>query len=337
MRLPAEWEPHRATWLAWPHNGDTWPGVLAEIPEIWARMIRVLRRHEPLRVLVGDGSTAREIRAAFDLGDGEELEFLVVRTNDAWIRDYGPLFLDEGVVVTTFDSWGGKYPPWDDDDAAGSWIAEHAGVAVRKTDLVLEAGAIDVNGQGSLLTTGSCVLDSVRNPNIDRPTIEAFFSSELGAGNIIWLESGLTGDDTDGHVDNLARFVDAHTVVAPLGTDGDDPDSGLLRANIELLGSACDQDGKPLRVVELPVPDPVRHGKLRCPASYANFYVGNGSVLVPTYRCAQDRLALEILADLFDDREVFGIDCTNVVLGLGGLHCVTLQEPWQAPGGPDRP
>ena len=364
LRLPAEWEPHRATWLSWPHEAETWPGIWDRVPDVWAEMIRTLRRHESVCVLVPDDSLARRIPKSFDLGEGHDVEFFSIPTNDAWIRDYGPLVcIDEScptgargrrvAVSFRFDSWGEKYPS-ELDDAAGREVADwmdvlsrdagEPGVPRREIDRVLEGGSIDVDGAGRLLTTDACLLGAGRHPDLDRARGETMLRESLGIGEVIWLGDGIIGDDTDGHVDDMTRFVATNTVVTAIESDESDANFRALRENRERLESYRDARGSKLEILEIPMPRPVLHGDLRCPASHANFYIGNGSVLVPTFGGRSDDVALEIIAHVFHDREVVGIDCTDVVLGLGALHCVTMQEPADGPpaspndgGGPEEP
>lgn len=331
-RLPAEWERHRATWCAWPHNRETWPGIYERIPEAFARLIRVLRRFEEVRLIVRDEEIRREVEGRDDLGEGFPVTPVEIPTNDAWVRDYGPIFTrrsDGGVLATvwSFNAWGGKYPPWDLDDAAGDRIARFAGVDVETTDLVLEGGSIDTNGRGTILTTESCLLHPNRNPRLDRRGLEEALRRQLGCRKVLWLGGGIAGDDTDGHVDDLARFVDDRTVVTSVCEDPEDPDYEPLRENLERLRRMRDQDGRSLRVVELPVPGPVFHGGERMPASYVNFSILNGAVVVPTFRSDGDSRALERLSRLFSGREVVGVDFRDLILGLGGVHCMTLGEP----------
>ena len=270
----------------------------------------------------------------------DALEILRVPTNDAWVRDYGPLVAfgaggKREAIVWRFDSWGGKYPPWDADERAAAALARAAGLEVVETGIVLEGGSIDVDGCGTLLTTESCLLRASRNPDLDRDAIEAALERYLGAGRVLWLGDGIEGDDTDGHIDDLTRFVRPGTVVTAIETEPNDANYRALRENRDRLQGMTAADGARLEVVELPMPEPVRAGGMRCPASYANFYVGNRLVLVPTYGSSRDAVALEILADLFPGREVVGIDCRDVVLGLGALHCVLLPLP-AARGGESR-
>jgi agmatine deiminase len=335
-RMPAEWEPHRATWLTWPEKAESWPGIFERIPGAFASIVRALRRFEEVRLLVRDAAAAASVRGRPDLAEaGSDLHALglvEIPTNDAWIRDYGPIFARraDGSLAATlwrFNAWGGKYPPWDLDQAAAARMAAAAGIRGMEADMVLEGGSIDVNGAGALLTTEACLLNPNRNPELGRKDIEARLRQYLGATKVLWLGDGIVGDDTDGHVDDLARFVGPATVVAAVEEDPEDPNYRLLQENLERLEAMSDQDGRRLEVVELPMPEPVFHQGTRSPASYANFYLANGGVLVPTFRSRRDARALGILKELFPDRQVVGIDCTDLVWGLGAIHCLTQQEP----------
>jgi len=334
-RLPAEWEPHAATWLAWPHERSDWPGKLAAIPWVYAEVVRHLVPGERVRILVDDEAAERGARrllrrAGVDLA---RAEFFRVRTDRSWTRDYGPLFVrrDDGDVALTnwkFTGWA-KYPNWKRDDAVTDRLARLLGRRQWKPGVVLEGGAIDVNGRGTLLTTEECLLSPVqaRNPGLERADLQRVLHDYLGVRKVLWLGQGIAGDDTHGHVDDLARFVDARTVVAVTEDDPTDANYDRLRENAERLARMTDQDAAPLRVVPLPMPAPLSFDGQRLPASYANFYVANGVVLVPTFNDARDREALATLAELFPGRRVVGIHAVDLVLGLGTLHCLTQQEP----------
>jgi agmatine deiminase len=257
-----------------------------------------------------------------------------IATNDAWCRDHGPIFLqratgrpDEAVVDWGYNAWGGKYPPYDLDDVIPTRVAEELGLPVFHPGIVLEGGSIDVNGQGTLLTTESCLLNRNRNPQLDRAAIEQYLRAYLGVSTILWLGEGIVGDDTDGHVDDLTRFVDPTTVVTVLEDNPADENYEPLQSNLERLNRMTDQAGRPLRVVTLPMPHPLWYDGQRLPASYANFYIANGLVLLPTYDPGRDDEARSILQSLFPTREVIGMDCTDLVWGLGAFHCVTQQWP----------
>ena len=336
-RMPAEWAPHRGTWLSWPHKEASWPGKFAPVPHIFARMVGVLAPHEEVHINVLDRDAESDVRdlLAGDAAGGVNVFYHHHPTNDAWCRDHGPIFLqrdggrgrEEAVVDWRFNAWGDKYPPYDLDDVIPTRIAGEYGLPVFHPGIVLEGGSIEVNGQGTLLTTEACLLNPNRNPTLDRDAIEGYLRAYLGVRHILWLGDGIAGDDTDGHVDDLTRFVDERTVVTVVEDDPADENYEPLRENLERLRGMRDQDGHPLRVVTLPMPRALFHEEQRLPASYANFYIANGVVLLPTYDPARDDEARRRLQDLFPTREVIGIDCTDLVWGLGAFHCVSQQWP----------
>ncbi|HEU5303973.1 MAG TPA: agmatine deiminase family protein [Gemmatimonadales bacterium] len=341
FRMPAEWEPHRGTWLSWPHKEASWPSKFGPVPPIFARMVRYLADHEEVHINVAGPVMEYDVRRLLaDTGARSANVFFHYNpTNDAWCRDHGPIFVqrtnggrtEEAIVDWDYNAWGGKYPPYDLDDVIPTRIARELGVPVFHPGIVMEGGSIDVNGQGSLLTTEACLLNPNRNPHLDRTEIEAYLRSYLGVRHILWLGEGIVGDDTDGHVDDLTRFVDPVTVVTVVEDDPADPNYEPLQGNLERLNRMTDQDGRPLRIVPLPMPRPLEHDGQRLPASYANFYVANGIVLLPTYDPERDDQAKATLQSLYPTREVVGIDCTDLVWGLGAFHCVTQQ--WPAVGG----
>jgi agmatine deiminase len=335
--MPAEWEPHRGTWLSWPHKEASWPGKFSPIPPIFACMVALLADQEEVHINVAGPGMEQDVRRLLaDAGaDSGNVSFHYHPTNDAWCRDHGPIFVqrsdDSGVTQAIidwgFNAWGGKYPPYDLDDVVPTRIAEELKVPVYHPGIVLEGGSIEVNGQGTLITTEACLLNPNRNPTLSRTEIEEYLKAFLGVSHILWLGDGIVGDDTDGHVDDLTRFVAPATVVTVLEEDPADENYEPLQENLERLAGMTDQDGRPLRVVTLPMPRPLWHDGQRLPASYANFYIGNGLVLLPTYDPARDEEARATLQDLFPTREVIGIDCTDLVWGLGAFHCVTQQWP----------
>jgi agmatine deiminase len=345
--MPAEWEPHAATWLAWPHNVRDWPGRFAPVPWVFAQIVRRVAEGEIVRLLVNDAAherRARRVLARTGVAT-EGVELHRFPTDRVWTRDSGPIFVRRGAAAAggpdrravarfRFDAWA-KYPDWRRDArnperAARLLDLPLLPVVHRGRAVVLEGGAIDVNGRGSLLATEECLLDpavQVRNPGFAREDYEAVFREALGAPNTIWLGSGVAGDDTHGHVDDLARFVGPRTIVVCREPDSRDPNCAPLEENRERLRSARLEDGSRPEVVELPMPEAVVFAGRRLPASYANFYVCNAAVLVPTFDDPADRLALGILAELFRDRKVVGIHALDLVWGLGTLHCLSQQEP----------
>ncbi len=331
LRWPAEWEPHAATWLTWPQNPETWPGHLAEAQREYADFVAALAGREGIRLLVHDAAGeegARHVLAAAGVDADRHVQFLHVPTDDSWIRDYGPIFVEGGAARHfRFDAWGGKYPPWDDDARAAPRAAAQLGIELEGVDFVLEGGSIEGNGEGCVLTTESCLLNPNRGLDRTRDGVEARLAETLGTRQVVWLADGIAGDDTDGHIDDLARFVGPRTIVAVEGDDPTDLDSATLAENLRRLRAARDLAGRPFEVVTLPAPPPHVVSGQRCPASYANFYLANGVALVPTFDAASDERALAVLAELLPDRDVVGVPCVTLVLGLGALHCLSQQEP----------
>jgi agmatine deiminase len=338
--LPAEWERHRATWLAWPHRARDWPGKFGPIPWVWAEVVRRVAEGETVRLLVRDRAleaSARRVlaRAAVPL---ERVELHLIPTDRAWMRDSGPLVVRRGagraVAGFRFDAWS-RYPDWKQDARVAERAARAAGLPLNRVvhrgrEVVLEGGAIDVNGRGTILATEECLLDQevqVRNPGFSREDYRTVFREALGAPNAIWLGRGIAGDDTHGHVDDLARFVGPRTVVLCREPDGRDPNHRPLEENRERLASARLEDGSHPEVAFLPMPEPISFGGQRLPASYANFYVSNACVLVPTFDDPADGAALGLLADLIPGRKVVGIHARDLVLGRGAIHCLSQQEP----------
>jgi len=328
-RMPAEWEPHEATWIAWPHNREDWPGRFAPIPWVYGEIVRKLSRVENVRILIEDRALERQARRVLSKAGAnmDAVEFFTQRTNRVWTRDYGPLFIKDrrGEVALTwwcFNAWA-KYDDYELDARVPDFIALRVKRPVWQNGMVLEGGSIDVNGAGLLLTTEECLLSPVqaRNPGMSRATIERQLRDYLGVKRVIWLRNGIAGDDTHGHIDDIARFVAEDTVVAAWETDRNDANYAPLRENYDLLRAAG------LRVIRLPMPEPLCFGGRRLPASYANFYIANGLVLAPTFNDPNDRAALSVLAKAFPDREVTGINCTELIWGIGALHCMTQQQP----------
>ncbi len=330
-RMPAEWEPHAATWLAWPHNRPTWPDGFERIPPLWSRLVEVLAAGEAVHIAAGADQAMAAARAA--VGRLSNVRLHDIPTNDAWIRDHGPIFLvgppgtPPALVDWDYNAWGGKYPPYDADNAVPRQVAQLTGRKRFVPGLVLEGGAIDTNGRGTLLAARSCLAGENRNPGWTAARIERRLGEYLGARHVVWLDGRLAGDDTDGHVDQLARFVGRRRVVAAVERDPGDVNHEPLGENLRRLRAAVDEQGRPLEVIELPMPRPLVHNAVRLPASYANFYIANRVLVVPRFHDPADARALEILAGLFPHRQVVGLDAVDLLQGLGSYHCITQQEP----------
>ena len=326
--MPAEWEPHEATWLAWPHEESDWPGKFAPIPWVYAEIVARLAKVERVRILVLDAAHAADVREILAKVHANlaAVDFYLYKTNRSWTRDFCPIFVtgpDVAVTDWIFNGWA-KYDNWLDDNAVPMFVSRALAMQNFEPGMVLEGGSIDVNGKGRLLTTEECLLSEVqcRNPGWTRERIEAAMSDYLGIDEVIWLRNGIAGDDTHGHVDDLARFVNENTVVTVVEPDPLDYNYQPTHENLALL-----RERKDLRVVTLQMPSPIYFDGQRLPASYANFYIANKLVLVPTFQDKNDRVALQTLTELFPGRDVIGIACTDLVLGLGTLHCMTQQQP----------
>lgn len=329
VRTPAEWEMHSGTWLVWPHNLDTWPNSLGEVEQIYVKMVEIISGNEQVNILVNDQEAKNHVLDKLKPLSENVFTFLV-ETYDSWIRDYGPIFVvnnDELAAIDwKFNAWGGKYEPWPLDDDVPTHIASILNVPVYQPGIVLEGGSIDVNGLGTCLTTESCLLNPNRNPQLKKEEIEDHLKNYLGLSHIIWLKGGIHGDDTDGHIDGIARFVNANTIVCCLEEDSNDENYAILMENYTRLLNATDLDGKRLNIVPLPMPARV-DGDNRLPASYANFYITNDSVLVPTFNDPNDKRTLRILQGLFPKKDVVGIYSKALVEGFGAFHCLTQQQP----------
>jgi agmatine deiminase len=324
--MPAEWERHEATWLAWPHEKSDWPGKFEPIPWLYGEIVRHLARVEKVRIITEDETRVRRIlrKTGADLN---AVQFFTHPTNRSWTRDYCPIFVRSGreIAIThwRFNGWA-KYSNFEHDCVIPRAIADRFSMPHLEPGLVMEGGAIDVNGAGKLLATEECLLSDVqaRNPGVSKKNIEAAFRKYLGVKETIWLHRGIAGDDTHGHVDDITRFVSEDTVVTAIEPDRGDANHEPLKENLGRLKSRRD-----LKIVTLPMPEPVYFDSQRLPASYANFYIANGIVLVPVFGDLNDRIALNTLQRLFPDREIIGIYCRDLVLGLGTLHCMTMQQP----------
>lgn len=333
FRMPPEWAPHQATWFSWPHNPDTWPDELAGAERALAAAVAVLSRHEHVHVNVLDAAHAGHVRELLpDETRHAAVSFETIPTNDAWCRDHGAIFVtDEAGRLTAldfrFNAWGGKYPPFDLDDAVPPRMAARLDVPLVRVDHVLEGGSVDVNGAGAVLTTRACLLNPNRNPGLSEADVERVLRRYLGASQVLWLGDGIVGDDTDGHVDDITRFVAEDVVITAVEPDPTDPNHAPLAENRALLDTFRLADGRRLEVVELPMPEPVTKRGERLPASYANFYIANDVVLVPVFGCPRDEEALAVIQRCFPNRRAVGVDCRDVVVGLGALHCLSQQVP----------
>ncbi|MGS2740074.1 agmatine deiminase family protein [Sinomicrobium sp. M5D2P17] len=334
--FPAEFYPHTATWLSWPHKEASWPGKIHTIYPGYVSFIKELTRGEQVCINVCDEAMKRfaieELRK--QEVDLSRVSFFIHPTNDAWCRDHGPAFLinpdaniKKVIVDWGYNAWGDKYPPYDLDDVIPTKIASHYGIPVYHPGIVMEGGSVDFNGKGTVLTSGCCLLNKNRNPHLNKAQIEEYLVNFYGVDHILWVDEGIVGDDTDGHIDDTVRFINENTVVTVVEEDKNDENYELLRQNLKQLKGMRLQDGKQLNVIELPMPDKLVYEDMRLPCSYANFYIANKSVIVPTYNCEQDDKALSILQDCFKDREVVGIDSTEIIWGLGSFHCLSQQEP----------
>ena len=337
-RWPAEWEPHAATWLSWPHKEASWPGKFEPVPGIFVAMVRALAAGERVEILAGGAVRAAEVRELLRRG-GVALDRVGlhdVPTDDAWIRDHGPIFLRARDAATVppllatdwgFNAWGGKYPPWQQDDVVPQHVARILGVPRVVPGMILEGGSIDGDGDGTLLTTEACLLNVNRNPELDRAAIEQRLRDFLGVERVLWLGDGIVGDDTDGHVDDLTRFVAPGVVVTAVEEDPRDENYALLQDNLARLKTMRDARGRSLEIIPLPMPPAVVHEDQRLPASYANFYICNAAVLVPVFGGRDDARVLALLGSAFPGRRIVGIPAGDLVWGLGAFHCLTQQQP----------
>jgi len=338
FRTPAEWETHAGTWLTWPRpDGISFPDRYFAVPPVYAKFIRQLIPVEEVNINVWDADMESWVRELLTENNVplEGVRFHHFPAYEPWCRDHGPVFLvrdnngvrERAIVDWAYNAWGGKYPPFDLDDAIPQHIAYLRQLPMFSPGIVMEGGAIDVNGRGTLLTTESCLLNPNRNPHLTKEQIEQYLREYFCVTTILWLGEGIVGDDTDGHIDDLARFVDPSTIVTVVEEDPADANYQVLQDNLRRLRGMRDQDGNIFRIVQLPMPGAVEHQGQRLPASYANFYLANGIVIVPTYRDPNDSEALAILRRVFPDRRIIGIDSTDLIWGLGSFHCISLQEP----------
>lgn len=335
LHFPAEWEPHVATWLSWPHKEASWPGTIQKIYPFYAQFIAVLSKGEKVRINVKDEAMKAFALSFIEKTDAvlKNVEFYFFETNDAWCRDHGPAFVinrehrQKAVVDWGFNAWGGKYPPYEKDDVIPTKIGHAVGLDVFYPKIIMEGGSVEFNGEGTILTSKSCLLNENRNPQYSPSEIECFLKAYYGAEQILWIEDGIVGDDTDGHVDDTVRFVNHNTVLAVVEDKLEDENYSILQENLSQLKAMQLRNGEALHVIELPMPDAVIYNGQRLPASYANFYISNQHVIVPIYNCSKDQIALEIIQCCFPNRKVVGIDSTEIIWGLGSFHCLSQQEP----------
>ncbi len=334
--FPAEFALHEATWLSWPHKEESWPGKIQNIFPAYSQFVKVLTLSEKVRINVKDEQMKNFALNHLQLAgvDLSKVEFFFHPTNDAWCRDHGPAFLvnpnadiKKVIVDWGYNAWGNKYPPFDLDDVIPTLIGQRFTIPVFNPGIVMEGGSVEFNGKGTVLSSICCLLNENRNSHLNQGQIEKYLSDYYGIDQVLWVEEGIVGDDTDGHIDDTIRFVNEDTVLSVVETKVQDDNYELLQQNLKSLSKMRLLNGKQLNVVELPMPDEVIYDEMRLPASYANFYISNKHVIVPTYRCDKDDKALEIISQCFPEREVVGIDSTEIIWGLGSFHCLSQQEP----------
>lgn len=333
--FPAEFAKHDATWLSWPHKEASWPGKIETIYPRYAEFIKLVAEGEKVKInVLNEAMKQKALRHIAEAGaDLNNIEFFFHPTNDAWCRDHGPAFLvnpaekKKMIVDWGYNAWGGKYPPFDLDDVIPTRIAEHYNIPVVHPGIVMEGGSVEFNGKGTLLTTRACLLNENRNPHLNQQQIEEYLINYYGVNHILWLGDGIIGDDTDGHIDDLTRFVNEDTVVTIVEENKQDENYEILQENLRDLKQLRLESGKQLNIVELPMPSPIVYDDMRLPASYANFYIANKYVVVPTFCDKNDDRALDILQSCFADRKVVGVDSVDIIWGLGSFHCLSQQEP----------
>jgi agmatine deiminase len=335
-RFPAEWVKHEATWLTWPHKEESWPGKIDTIYAPYCQFIKAVAEGEKVRINVNDEETKAFAISKLKEQDVDlsQIEFYFNPSNDAWCRDHGPAFLVNSlaeskkvIVDWGYNAWGNKYPPFEQDDIIPTLIADQLDIPVFNPGIVMEGGSVEFNGAGTILTTTACLLNENRNPHLTKEQIEEYLKECYGAEQVLWLGDGIVGDDTDGHIDDITRFVNEDTVLTVVESNPSDDNYLLLQENLSALKEMRLLNGKPLNIITLPMPSPVIHEDTRLPASYANFYISNAAVVVPTFRDVNDDKALEIIRGVFTDRKVIGIDSTDIIWGLGSFHCLSQQEP----------
>ena len=335
FHFPAEFAKHTATWLSWPHKEASWPGKIKTIYPRYAEFIKRVAEGETVNInVVNEAMREKATRHLNEAGaDLRNIQFFIHPTNDAWCRDHGPAFLinpiekKKMIVDWGYNAWGGKYPPFDLDDVIPTLIAKQYNIPVVEPGIVMEGGSVEFNGKGTLLTTRACLLNENRNPHLNQSQVEKYLIDYYGVDHILWLGDGIIGDDTDGHIDDLTRFVNEDTVVTIVEENKNDENYEILQDNLKELKTLRLETGKQMNIIELPMPAPIVYEDQRLPASYANFYIANKYVVVPTFRDKNDDRALDILQKCFTDRKVIGIDSTDIIWGLGSFHCLSQQEP----------
>ncbi|MEO8174177.1 MAG: agmatine deiminase family protein [Sediminibacterium sp.] len=335
--FPAEFAPHVATWLSWPHKEASWPGKIESIYPNYSLFVKYLAESEFVRINVADEAMKNTAIQHLQKANVnmDQVQFFLHPTNDAWCRDHGPAFLinpnaeiKKVIVDWNYNAWGNKYPPYDLDDVIPTLIGKHFTIPVYNPGIVMEGGSVEFNGKGTLLTSTACLLNKNRNPHLNQSQIEEYLRSYYGVEQILWVDEGIVGDDTDGHIDDTVRFVNEDTVITVMEDNRADENYELLQTNLKQLQQMRLLNGKQLNIVELPMPDELIYEDQRLPCSYANFYISNKHVIVPVFNCAKDEKALSIIAGCFPEREVVGIDSTDIIWGLGSFHCLSQQEPF---------
>ena len=333
--FPAEWETHEAMWLSWTHKEDSFPGTIHKVYPYYCQFIKEVSKSEIVRINVADEQMKNFAITELQKVDANlsKIEFYFHPTNDAWCRDHGPAFLvnhqrnKKMIVDWEYNAWGNKYPPYDLDDVIPTLIAEKFNLPVIHPKIIMEGGSVEFNGKGTILTSSSCLLNKNRNPQLNQQQIEQYLCEFYGQEQVLWVEDGIVGDDTDGHIDDTVRFVNHNTVLTVIEENKNDENYQILQHNLKQLKEMRLINGESLNIVELPMPSPVIYENQRLPASYANFYIANHAVIVPTFRCQNDEKALDIISECFKDRAVVGIDSTEIIWGLGSFHCLSQQEP----------
>jgi agmatine deiminase len=334
--FPAEFAPQSAMWLSWPHKEASWPGKIESIYPVYAQFVSLVSQGQQVNINIIDDAMKKRAVSHIQAANAkmENVNFFFHPTNDAWCRDHGPAFLinpaakqKKVIVDWGYNAWGGKYPPFDLDDVIPTRIAEHYNIPVFFPGIVMEGGSVEFNGRGTVLTTTSCLLNENRNPHLKQKDIEKFLIEFYGVKHVLWLGDGIVGDDTDGHIDDITRFVNEDTVVTVVEENRTDDNYSILQENLKLLKQLRLENDKQINIVELPMPSPVVYDSMRLPASYANFYISNDYVIVPTFRDKNDERALDILQKCFATRKVVGLDSVDIIWGLGSFHCLSQQEP----------